>query len=247
MATSGFRLVAISTGLYRGAQNPFAAFGLPDLPYLKDASPQLSRIIERTFELTVAHEVAHQYFAMLVGNDPLREPVVDESLAQAVALMLLEWRHGKKAADELKQAHLVMPYHLYRLMGGADGPADRPTHAFRSNVEYSALVYGKAPLLHLEMKRLVGEKPYLEALATYVETWRYKEACRDCFRKLLASKQPKHARALEELERRYWAEARGDEDLGPPDLAKVLEALSGTKLDDGSRALLEQLMRQLSP
>ena len=50
-------------------------------------------------EFTVAHEVAHQYFAGLVGNDSRRFPSIDEPMAQYAAALVIEDMYGREAAD----------------------------------------------------------------------------------------------------------------------------------------------------
>lgn len=163
--------ITVASGLYAGAQDPLGTLGGPNAELLKSllqlqgigaqALPNVTPMFDQLLEFTVAHEVAHQYFAGLVGSDPINEPVVDETLAQAAALLYIEWRHGPKVASQLRQAQLVTAYQLYRLRGGADGPADRPTGSFGSGIEYAALVYGKAPLLHLEERKLLGEERFI--------------------------------------------------------------------------------------
>lgn len=71
-------LVSVSTALYRGAGDPLAALGMPglsDLPGLAGLVGDLKPMLEGTLEFTVAHEVAHQWFAMMVGSDAINEPV----------------------------------------------------------------------------------------------------------------------------------------------------------------------------
>ncbi|MBI3180915.1 MAG: aminopeptidase [Myxococcales bacterium] len=244
-------LVTVSTGLYRGAQDPLGALGLGGLSGLfgkggaAGLAPIVSPLIERTLEFAVAHEVAHQYFAMLVGSDPLAAPVVDEALAQAAALLYIEWKHGKAVAEEVRQGQLVTAYQLFRLGGGEDGRADRPSSKFSSSVEYAALVYGKAPHFHLEARKLLGEATYLKGLRAYVDAYRHQDACRDCLRQTLARQSPAHSKALASLQRRWWEEAHGDEDLGKPDLAKMVESATGVRLDQESREMLESLLPQL--
>ncbi|MHB8879197.1 MAG: M1 family aminopeptidase, partial [Myxococcaceae bacterium] len=243
-------LVTISTALYRGAANPLSALGLPGLEALAGVGglplgADLGAKLQQVIELTVAHEVAHQYFAGLVGSDPVGFPVVDESLAQHTALLYMEWKHGKAAAERVRRSDLVGAYQLYRLSGGKDGPADRPTAEFDSGLEYGALIYGKAPLLHAEERKLLGDAAYLKGLRAYVDEYRFKWACRDCFTKLLSKHNPGQAKKLEALRRRWWDESHGDEDLGAPDLAGMMEGMTGTKLDPETAKLLEQLLPQL--
>jgi hypothetical protein len=247
-------LVTVGTSLYRGAANPESALeGIPGMDQMKgllsamggDAAPldQLSKALERTLEFTVAHEVAHQYFAGLVGSDPIHSPVVDESLAQYTALLYMEWKHGKAVAEQMRQEALVGTYHMLRLSGGKDGAADRPTSDFDDSLQYGALVYGKAPLLHHASRKLIGDEAFFKGLRAYVDTYRFKWSCTDCFTRSLAQASPAHARQLERLRVRWWNEAHGDEDLGEANLGALLGgATGGMKLDAESMKLMQELL-----
>ena len=46
-------------------------------PTLGALMKELKPMLEGTLEFTVAHEVAHQWFAMMIGSDAVTEPVVD--------------------------------------------------------------------------------------------------------------------------------------------------------------------------
>src|SRR6185503_15991850 len=169
-------------------------------------------------------------FAGLVGSDPVKTPVIDETLAQSTALNYFEWKKGRKAAEGIKQSQLVAGYHMYRISGGEDAPANRPTSEFENGMQYAALVYAKAPLLHLEEKKLVGDVAYAKALRAYVDAWRYKWACAECFTEELVRASPGNAAKLRALKKRWFDEAHGDEDLGKPDIGKMVEAMTGQKM-----------------
>ncbi|MCP3144040.1 M1 family aminopeptidase [Pyxidicoccus xibeiensis] len=252
-------LITVATMLYRGGMDPSEALaGMPGAEDLQallgmmgqgGSSPlaHLAEVMERTLEFTVAHEVAHQYFAGLVGSDPIHAPVVDESLAQYAALLYIEWKHGKGAAEALRREALVSAYHLYRISGGKDGKADRPTSDFADSFEYSALVYGKAPLLHHASRKLVGDAAFVQALRSYVDAYRFKWTCKECFTRELAKASPAHAKSLERLRTRWWQESHGDADLGTPDLGSLMGGMGMGDLDDleldpQSKKLLEELL-----
>jgi hypothetical protein len=247
-------LITVGTSLYRGAGNPGSALegvqGLEQMQELLeamggDAAPlaQLGKTLERTLEFTVAHEVAHQYFAGLVGSDPIHAPVVDETLAQYAALLYMEWKHGRAVAEKMRQEALVSAYHLYRLSGGKDGPADRPTSDFDDSMQYGALVYGKAPLLHHASRKLVGDEAFFKALRSYVDAYRFRWTCSDCFTRELAKVSPGKSEALERLRVRWWKEAHGDEDLGEPNMGALLGAgVDGAQLDPETLKLMQELL-----
>ena len=247
-------MVTVGTSLYRAVANPESALeGIPGMEQMKgllgamgsDAAPldQLAKTLERTLEFTVAHEVAHQYFAELVGSDPIQTPVVDEALTQYAALLYMEWKHGPAVAEQVRQEALVSAYHMLRMSGGKDAAADRPTSAFADSMQYGALVYGKAPLLFHASRKLVGDEAFFKALRAYVDTYRFKWACADCFTQELARTSPLQAQALERLRVRWWKEAHGDEDLGQPTFGAMLGGgVNGAQMDPQTRQLIEELL-----
>jgi len=250
-------LITIGTSLFRGVADPNSIFeGMPGMEMLQgmmgggmmgDASPfaNIAKTLERTLEFTVAHEVGHQYFAGLVGTDPIKDPVADEALTQYASVLYFEWAHGKAAGESLRQETLVSSYHLYRMSGGEDGPAHRPTEAFSSSMEYGAIVYGKAPLMYHAARKLVGEDAFMKGLRSYVDTYRYKWACADCFRKELTKASPSSGAALERLQHRWWQEAKGDEDLGAPSLGALMGGMGDMQLDPQTLKALEEMLGPL--
>jgi hypothetical protein len=248
-------LITVGTSLYRAVGDPSQALsGSKEMEMLQQLMgtggeetqgmfAQLGKTLERTLEFTVAHEVAHQYFPGLVGSDPIASPVVDESLAQYTALLYMEWKHGRAAAEALRNEALVSAYHLYRMSGGKDGPADRATSDFDSMLEYGALVYGKAPLLHQASRQLMGDEPFYRGLRGYVDAYRFRQACSDCLTRELGKASPAHAKALEKLRVRWWKEAHGDEDLGTATMGSLLGGLgAGGKMDAETQKLFEELL-----
>ncbi len=238
-------LITVGTSLYRGAADPNSIF--EGAPGMEMFFAHITQALERTLEFTVAHEVGHQYFAGLVGTDPIQDPVADEALTQYAALLYFEWAHGKEAAESLRQEALVASYQMYRMMGGVDGSALRPTSEFDSSMEYGAIVYGKAPLFFDAARKLVGDDAFFRGLRSYVDTYRYKWACLDCVRKELAKASSGRASALERLQSRWWKETHGDEDLGAPSLESLMGGGMGDlKLDKETQKMMEDLLKGLS-
>jgi hypothetical protein len=100
--------------------------------------------------LTLDHELAHQWWHALVGNDSIRDPVVDEPLAQ-YSMCLISAGCGVGGP------------------GGTGGTgqrvcADRPTWEFASASEYGALVYDRAPEFYFALASSVGGDATVAAL-----------------------------------------------------------------------------------
>jgi hypothetical protein len=247
-------LVTVSRMLVSGAADPLSALGLGDTAanpaVVAMVKPMLKDLLRSSMEFTVLHEVAHQYFACLIGSDAVDEPVADEPLTQHVALLLLEWRHGKKAANEVREGQVKMAYQLWRMMGGADMKANQPTGAFTSSTQYAGIVYGKAPLLFDAQRKLLGEDAWERALRTYVEQHRYRWVSSKTLTEVAGKQVPGQARELDKLRRRWFEEKHGDEDVGTLDLDKLFGDLNNgstdMKLDPEAAKLFEELMRQLN-
>lgn len=241
-------LVSVSTSLLSGQTDPLEALGLGGEEMqaaMLLLGPMLGQLMKNTLEFTIDHEVAHQYTAMLVGSDPIAEPVADEPLTQHLALLLLEWRQGKQAATAMREGQLKAAYQLHRLMGGVDGKANRPTHEYASNREYAALIYGKAPLLFDEQRKLVGDEAWLKGLKSYVEQNRYRWVTSKTLTELVGKQNPPHGKKLEALRNRWWNEAHGDEDIGGLDLSSLLTGGSMQGLDPKVLQELEKAMKAL--
>lgn len=247
-------LVTVSASLFGGGANPLASLGFtgPQLDAVQALlGPNLRDLLKSTLEFTIDHELAHQYTALLVGNDPVGDPLADEALTQHLALLLVEWRAGKAAADEVRGGQLKAAYQLHRLLGGADGRADRPTHEYASSREYAALVYGKAPLGYDAMRELVGDEAWLGALRRYVETNRYRWVTSRTLVDQVAKERPGSAAKLQGLAKRWFREAHGDEDVGGLDVEQLLNGAGrpgrgGGTLDPAALKQFEELMKALS-
>ncbi|HWQ12180.1 MAG TPA: M1 family metallopeptidase [Roseiflexaceae bacterium] len=129
------------------------------------------RLYERGsgLEITVAHEVGHQWWYSLVGNDVQAEAWLDEGLTSYAQVIYQEEVHGAAAAerelDGFRQRYLAL-----RAARG-DGPVARPAGAFRGN--YVALVYAKGALFFQALREEVGELAFDRFLRGYYQTHRY--------------------------------------------------------------------------
>jgi hypothetical protein len=203
--------------------------------------PGIKQLMKDTLEFTIDHEVAHQYSAMLVGSDPIAEPIADEPLTQHLALLLLEWRKGKPAAEGMREGQLKAAYQMHRMLGGADAKANRATHEYTSNREYAAMIYGKAPLLFDEQRKLVGDEAWLKGLKSYVEQNRYKWVTARTLTELVG-KQTGESKKLEALRAHWWNEAHGDEDIGTIDLDEMMKkAGAGAGMQGVDPAMLKEV------
>ncbi len=128
------------------------------------------------FEFATAHEVAHQWWYAMVGNDQVNYPWVDEALAQYSTLLYENTRGTASAANILRNVFQA-PYHRAK-NEGRDLPVNQPVSAFTES-DYGAIVYGKAPLFYDALRKQMGEEKFRNFLKTYFERYKYKIAFPD--------------------------------------------------------------------
>ena len=171
----------------------------------------MDELVRDMLFFTVAHEVAHQYFAGLVGADCLRDAGVDEPLAQFAAGEVAREARGEKAGAELADGQVKVNYAIYRMLGGADKPVAQPVRAFGTALSYAAIVYGKAPYFYSALRRKIGSPAFDRAMRAATDEHRFQVVTLEQWLATLDRKSGGQAR---ELARRWFYERHGDEDLG---------------------------------
>ena len=129
-------------------------------------------------ESTTVHEVAHQWFYNIVGNDQLDEPWLDEALASYYAYRFYLSRYGPATADD----YFGMFYSRYAGMTDVK-PAGLPVDAYEDN-EYSAAVYGRGPVFVRTLEETMGRGMFDAFLRDYVARYRWQIATTAEFRAL---------------------------------------------------------------
>ena len=122
-------------------------------------------------EFVVAHEVAHQWWYGLVGNDQVNAPWLDEALTQYSAVLYFEQRYGAQTHQNLVDTYFWYPYNQL-LATGADRPAAAAVNRY-SEAAYSGVVYGKAPLFFEEVRQQLGDDRFFQGLRLYADSHRY--------------------------------------------------------------------------
>ena len=116
------------------------------------------------FDIIVSHEMAHQWFYAVVGNDPTEEPWLDEALATYASNIFLAVTSPTAAQSE--RSTWAALYDRTR----RDYPNLRvtsPLYDFPDSATYSAFVYSGGALELDAIRREVGDEPFFQGLAGY--------------------------------------------------------------------------------
>jgi hypothetical protein len=130
-------------------------------------------------ESTVAHEVAHQWFYNVVGNDQLDEPWLDEAIAQYLTGLYYRDTYGDQAEEEYRLSWTSRWDRVDR----RETPIGRSTAQYSSD-EYSPIIYGRGPLFLAALEDLMGRDAFLGFMRDYFESFSWDIATGEGFRSL---------------------------------------------------------------
>jgi aminopeptidase N len=116
-------------------------------------------------EATVAHEVGHQWFYNLVGDDQLDDPWLDEALTQFATLQYYADVYGPQGEQGYRYS---LEARWQGVPNGADIPIGLPVSEY-SGPEYSGIVYGRGPLFFVELREEMGTEAFDAFLKEYTE------------------------------------------------------------------------------
>lgn len=120
-------------------------------------------------DLVIVHEVAHQWFYALIGNDQLDEPWLDEASATYAEVLYLEAIGEPQAALGL----LDQFRSILRSAGDSDPPVGRPIDGYADESQYGVIVYLKGALFLDALRSRLGESTFQAFLRAYFERHRY--------------------------------------------------------------------------
>jgi hypothetical protein len=206
---SGFNVIASAF---------FVDFDSPAVRNLPEIIREQRPSVEESLEWTVAHLVAHQWWGAAVGNDPAREPILDEALSCWSSLLYYQAMYGPEKAAAVLDDQVRGVYRLYRTFGGDDMDANRPSRDYRNTFQYAAIVVAKGALMFVDLQRSLGEEKMFAAMRKYYQANLYEIAQLEDLRIALVAEAPVEQRRMIGRTFTRWLTAkRGDEDIAPPD------------------------------
>ena len=123
---------------------------------------------------TVSHEVAHQWWYNLVGNDVIEEPWVDEALTTFSSMLYWEKVYGAAAYGNVR-ADFQSRYDKAvenEVQGEINDGIEFYSQADHTS-GYGAIVYMKGALFFTALREEIGDKAFFGALQDYYREHRY--------------------------------------------------------------------------
>jgi hypothetical protein len=196
----------------------YVDFDSPAMRNLPEIVREQRASLEDSLEFTVAHVVAQQWWGVAVGNNPERDPVLDEALSNWSALLYYKEVHGEERAEAALDDQLRGVYKVYRTFGGEDMAATRSAREYRNFFQYAAIVASKGALMFVSLRKLMGDEKFFAALRSYYETNVSEIAEPEDLRGAFVGEALRpQRRAVTRTFNRWLSGKYGDEDIAPPD------------------------------
>lgn len=150
---------------------PYPTLILADVPMEYFKGMEFSGMIffndQQTIDVfTLAHELAHQWWYGLVGNDQIRESWIDEGLANY-------WAYKYCQSQALPIADVFRTY--FSIIGNSyrGFPIVRKIYDFPSDIIYRQAVYLKGANFWMEVEEIIGERETFKFLRGIQEDYQY--------------------------------------------------------------------------
>ncbi len=146
----------------------------PGLVYVSDA------LNDEMIKEVVAHEIAHQWWYGVVGNDQVNSAWMDEGLTEYTTTLFYEKNPSYGVEKDARIADSLTTYVLYCELykdGGKSLTAmDKCVNDYATNLEYTYMTYVKGQLMFDSIRSLIGDDAFFNGLKTYYKQNKFKVA-----------------------------------------------------------------------
>jgi hypothetical protein len=159
---------------------------------------------EECGEWHIVHEVAHQWWYSVVGNDQVDHPWLDEALANYSTVLYYRLLRDADTAEVAFEEHIRGRYEAY-VQAYGDGIAGGPTRHY-TRASYYPLVYAKGALFLEALQELMGDEAFFDGLRSYCQEYKYGVATPEGFLQVM---EGAHGGSLEEFCQHWVQSAEG--------------------------------------
>lgn len=135
--------------------------------------PQMVMISSATTEynIAVSHEIIHQWFYGLIGNDQIANAWMDEGLTEFVTMLYFDSNMNTPLATSIKKtykAYITYIDVLSHYLGKVD-TSYRSLDEYKNDQEYVYTTYVKGSIMFYNIYNTMGSTKFYKALSTYFD------------------------------------------------------------------------------
>ena len=136
---------------------------------------------EEEYLKVIVHEIAHQWWYGIVGNNEIKDAWLDESLSEYSTALFFE-KYGEynigydDFVNEALSSYLLYVDVIQTLRGDVNTKMNLAVNEYQNDYEYSYMVYVKGVIMFDSLKNMVGEKNVVNGLKKYYALNKFKIA-----------------------------------------------------------------------
>lgn len=145
----------------------------PNIVLISDAITE-----EKDLNYVIVHEIAHQWWYGLVGNDQYNYAWIDEGMAEYSTLLFFEensdyGENYKQLIENAMNSYLLFEEVFLKVTGSVDGRIERALNEFETEPEYSQCTYTKSVLMFNSFRELIGRDKMIKTFKKIQEKYQY--------------------------------------------------------------------------
>ena len=138
------------------------------------------------YKYVIIHEIAHQWWYGVVGNDEYNEPWLDESLTEYSTALFYENHDSYALSYDSIVNGASETYKIFlKIYGSVTGEVDtsmnRSLDEFKTEPEYVNNIYTRGILMFDSLRNVLGEQKFYACLKTYYKKYAFKITSTDDF------------------------------------------------------------------
>lgn len=135
---------------------------------------------EDTYQNVIVHEIGHQWWYGVVGNNQYTNGWLDEGLTEYTTALFYEHNEGYNATKENIISNAINSYQVFvRIYDSVYGKVNtdmlRDLSQYETEPEYVYVSYLKSMLLFDSLRNLIGDKAFFKALKSLYEEYSFME------------------------------------------------------------------------
>jgi len=140
--------------------------------------------IESDYVNVIIHEVAHQWWYGVVGNNEFNYGWLDEGLTEYSTLLFYEENPSynvdvKELIKNTTNSYVTFVEVYNKVFNKVDTSMNRKLNEYNNESEYVYIAYVKGMLIFDNIKELIGKEKFIKCLQTYYEDCKYLVATPD--------------------------------------------------------------------
>ncbi len=142
-------------------------------------------VAQEALEEVVVHEIAHQWWYGVIGNNEKKEAWLDEGLTQYSVALYIEEAYGNERYKSYLKENEIYCKIVFDIVKEVNGTVnkkiDRPSNEFEHWLLYDALTYDVSALMFDNLRQSIGDVSFFNGIRQYYENNKFKIVTKDKF------------------------------------------------------------------